>query len=108
MAFAEAAIVGRRTRELAIRVALGARPAAVLALILRRTMRPVVVGAVIGLAASVGMSNVLSSVLFGVSPFDPVGIGAGALFVLGVAFAAGLVPGRDAVRQQPLVVLRHN
>jgi predicted permease len=100
--------VGRRTREIAIRVALGARPGDVLAMILKRTMRPVIVGAVIGLGGAVAMSSVLSSVLFGVSPFDPIGIGAAAVFVLVVAFAAGVLPGRAAVRQPPLAALHHD
>jgi predicted permease len=99
--------VGRRTREIAIRVALGARPGNVLAMILRRTMRPVVIGAVVGLAGALGVSRVLSAVLFGVSPFDPLGIGAAALFVLAVAFAAGFLPGRTATRQQPLAALHY-
>jgi predicted permease len=99
--------VGRRTREIAIRLALGARSGQVLAMILRRTMRPVAVGAVVGLAGALALSRVLSSVLFGVSPFDPVGIGAAASFVLAVAFAAGFLPGRGAVRQQPLAALHY-
>jgi putative ABC transport system permease protein len=99
--------VGRRTREIAIRIALGARPDDVLAMILRRTMRPVVVGAVVGVLGAVAVSRVLSSVLFGVSPFDPLGIGVAALFVLGVALAAGFLPGRSAVRQHPLAALHY-
>jgi ABC-type antimicrobial peptide transport system permease subunit len=70
-------------------------------------MRPVVVGAVVGLVAAVAISRVLSGVLFGVSPFDPLGIGAAALFVLAVAFAAGFFPGRRASRQQPLAALHY-
>ena len=99
--------VGRRTREIAIRMALGARPRNVLAMILRRTMRPVVVGAVVGLAAALGVSRLLSSMIFGVSPYDPLGIGAAALFVLGVAFVAGFLPGRRAVREHPLAALHY-
>jgi hypothetical protein len=99
--------VGRRKREIAIRVALGARSGDVLAMVLRRTMRPVVVGAVVGLAGAIGVSRVLSSVLFGVSPLDPIGIGAAALFVLGVACAAGFLPGRNAVRQHPSAALHY-
>ncbi len=99
--------VGRRTREIAIRVALGARSGDVLAMILRRTMRPVVIGAAVGLAGAIAVSRVLSGVLFGVSPFDPIGIGAAAVFVLLVAFTAGLLPGRSAVRQQPLAALHY-
>jgi hypothetical protein len=79
----------------------------VLAMILRRTMRPVVVGAVIGLAGAISLSRVLSSVLFGVSPFDPLGIGVAALFVLSVAFAAVFLPGRSATRRQPLAALHY-
>ncbi len=99
--------VGRRTREIAIRMALGAQRGNVLAMIMRRTMWPVVIGAVVGLAGAIAVSRVLSGVLFGVSPFDPVGIGAAAVFVLVVAFAAGLLPGSYAVRQQPLAALHH-
>jgi ABC-type lipoprotein release transport system permease subunit len=51
---------------------------------------------------------VLSSVLFGVSPFDPIGIGAAVLFVLGVALMAGVLPGRKAVRQHPLAALHYD
>jgi hypothetical protein len=100
--------VGRRTREIAIRIALGARPGNLLAMILRRTMRPVVIGAAVGLAGAIAVSRLLSGVLFGVSPFDPVGIGAAVAFVLVVAFAAGFLPGRSAVRQQPLAALHHD
>ena len=99
--------VGRRKREIAIRIALGARPGNVLAMILRRTMRPVAVGAVVGLAGAFAVSRVLSGVLFGVSPFDPVGVGAAALFVLCAALAAGALPGRRAVRQPPLAALHY-
>ena len=99
--------VGRRTREIAIRVALGARSGDLLTMILRRTMRPVVIGAVVGLAGAIAASRVLSGVLFGVSPFDPIGIGAAAVFVLVVAFAAGFLPGRRAMRQHPLTALHY-
>jgi predicted permease len=99
--------VGRRTREIAIRIALGARHGNVLAMILRRTMRPVIIGAAVGLLGAIAVSRVLSSVLFGVSPFDPLGIGVAALFVLAVAFAAGFLPGRIATRRQPLAALHY-
>jgi predicted permease len=99
--------VGRRTREIGIRAALGAGAANVLALILRRTMLPVAIGAVAGIAIAVAVSRVLSSVLFGVSPFDPLGIGAAAVFVLAAASAAALLPARTAVRVQPMAALRY-
>ena len=76
-------------------------------MVLRQTMRPVVVGAAIGVAAASAMSRVLSSVLFGVSPADPVGLGGAALLVLGVALAAGVMAARPATRADPTATLRY-
>ena len=74
--------VSRRYREIGIRMALGATARDVLGAILRQTMRPVVIGASIGLVAASAVSRVLSSVLFGISPADPIGLGGAALLVL--------------------------
>jgi ABC-type antimicrobial peptide transport system permease subunit len=94
-------------REIGIRVALGANARSVVALMLKRTMRPVVVGAVIGAAGALGVSRILSSVLFGVSPFDPVAL-LGAVFVVAaIAFAAGAVPARRAARVDPTRTLHY-
>jgi predicted permease len=93
--------VGRRTREIGIRIALGATAPNVLALMLRRTMRPVVIGAVSGVVLAMGASQVLSSVLFGVSPVDPIALIGAALVVTAVAFAAGALPVRRAARVDP-------
>jgi ABC-type antimicrobial peptide transport system permease subunit len=93
--------VGRRTREIGIRIALGATAPNVLALMLRRTMRPVVIGAVSGVVLAMGASQVLSSVLFGVSPVDPIALIGAALVVTAVAFAAGALPARRAARVDP-------
>ena len=98
--------VARRYREIGVRLALGATARSVLGLILRQTMRPVVVGAAIGVAAASAMSRILSSVLFGVSPADPVGLGGAALLVLGVALAAGVMAARPATRADPTATLR--
>jgi predicted permease len=98
--------VARRHREIGIRMALGASSRDVLGLVLRGTMRPVVIGAVIGITAAAAVSGVLSSVLFGVSPADPLGIGGAALFVLAVALAAGLLAAGPAVRTDPARTLR--
>jgi len=96
-----------RYREIGVRLAMGATARNVLTMILHQTMRPVVVGAVIGVAAASAISRVLSSVLFGVSPVDPVGLGGGALLVLGLALAAGLVAARPATRADPTTTLRY-
>jgi hypothetical protein len=98
--------VTRRTREIGVRMALGATAQSVLGMLLRQTMRPVVVGAVAGVAAAGALSRVLTGVLFGVSPADPVGLGGSALTVLGVALLAGLMAARPASRCDPAVTLR--
>jgi predicted permease len=99
--------VGRRAREIGIRMALGASARGVVALMLKRTMRPVVIGAAIGLASALGVSQILSSVLFGVSPVDPVALVGAALVVAGVAFAAGTLPARRAARVDPSRALHY-
>jgi predicted permease len=99
--------VAGRYREIGIRLALGATARSVLGLMLRQTMRPVVVGAVIGVATASAMSRILSSVLFGVSPADPVGLGGAALLVLGAALAAGVLAARPATRADPIATLRY-
>jgi predicted permease len=100
------AVTGRY-RELGVRMALGATARNLLGMVLRQTMRPVVVGAAIGLAGAVALSSVLSSVLFGISPADPVGLGGAALLVLAVALASGVMAARPATRADPIATLRH-
>jgi ABC-type antimicrobial peptide transport system permease subunit len=99
--------VSRRSREIGIRMALGATARDVLGTILRQAMRPVVLGGVIGLALALAVSRVLSSVLFGVSPADPIGLGGSALLVIAVALAAGLMAARPATRADPTATLRY-
>jgi putative ABC transport system permease protein len=100
--------VGRRFREIGIRMALGAGAPSVYRLILRRTMRPVAVGAAIGVALAVAVSGILSGVLFGVSPVDPLGLSGATLFVLGVALVSGAWAARRATRVDPMVTLRYD
>ena len=100
--------VTRRFREIGIRMALGAKSRNVLGLILRRTMRPVLIGAAVGVGAGAALSSVLSSVLFGVSPVDPAGLIGAASFVLFVALMAGALASRPATRVDPMVTLRHD
>jgi ABC-type antimicrobial peptide transport system permease subunit len=99
--------VGRRLREMGVRVALGARAASIYGLIFRRTMVPVAVGATIGIVGAVAFSGILSSALFGVSPLDPLGVGGAMLFVLSVTLAAGGWAARRAARVDPIVTLRY-
>ena len=101
------AVIGRY-REIGVRLALGATAQNILAMILRQTMRPVLVGAVIGVAAAAATSRVLSAVLFGVSPADVVGLGGAMLLVLGVALATGAIAAWPAIRGNPTAALRHD
>ncbi len=87
-------------------MALGATALDALRTILRQALRPVVIGAVIGIVAAIGVSRILSSVLFGVSPADPLGLGGSALLVIAVALGAGVIAARPATRADPTATLR--
>jgi hypothetical protein len=102
-----AQFVGQRVREIGIRIALGAEVPRVLAMILRRTMRPVVIGATLGVGVGVMVSGVLSSMLFGVSPVDALGLLGSTLFVLCVALASAAVVAQRAAHADPTVALRY-
>ncbi|HUF24644.1 MAG TPA: ABC transporter permease [Vicinamibacterales bacterium] len=99
--------VSRRTREIGIRMALGARPESVLGLILRDALTLVAAGIVAGLAAAWTTSGALGSVLVGVAPRDPLAYGLAVVVLLGVATIAALIPARRAARLDPLAALRH-
>ena len=98
-------VVSLRTQEIGVRVALGATPAAVVALIVRQGMRPVLVGVAIGMIAAAGVTRVLTSQLYGVGAVDPVTYAAVALFVALVAAATAALPARRAARVDPVAVL---
>ena len=96
-----------RTKEIGLRLALGARPRDALALVLRQGLRLVAVGAVIGLAAAFAVTRLLGSLLFGVSATNPL-ILAGVVAVLfGVALAASCIPAWRASRIDPMEALRY-
>ncbi len=99
-------VVASRRREIGIRLALGARSRSVLATLLRRTLRPVVVGAAIGGLGALAVSGLLASAVFGVERADPIAIGGAALLVLGVALVASIVPARRGLRADPLRTLQ--
>jgi ABC-type antimicrobial peptide transport system permease subunit len=98
--------VARRTREIAIRAALGAQRGDVLRLVVGESMRRVGIGLVVGLVAALGLARLLASQLYGLAPVDPVTF-IGTPLVLGaVAMLASWVPARRATRVDPLVALR--
>jgi ABC-type antimicrobial peptide transport system permease subunit len=76
-------------------------------MILRQTLCPVVIGVAIGIGVAAGASQILSSVLFGVSRFDPIAFIAAPLCLVGVAAAASLIPARRAMRVDPMTTLRY-
>jgi putative ABC transport system permease protein len=98
--------VAQRTRELGIRLALGAKANALFAMVVRQGMQPVMIGALVGLAAAMALTRLMSSLLFGVSPLDlfPYASAIGAL--IASAGAACAIPAARATRVDPLVALR--
>ena len=98
--------VGQRQREIGLRLALGADRAAVLHLVLSEAGALVAIGVAIGLACSAMASRGLASLLFGLSPIDPVAFGGASLLMAAVAFAAGYLPARRASRLDPVIALR--
>jgi putative ABC transport system permease protein len=99
--------VTRRTREIGIRMALGARASAVLGLTVRQGMAPVALGVAVGLAAALGLARFARSLLFGVSAADPLTYAGVAALLTAVALLACYVPARRAARVDPLVALRN-
>jgi putative ABC transport system permease protein len=100
--------VGQRTKEIGIRMAIGAVAGDVRAMILREGMMPVALGMVVGLSASFEVNHALRSQLVGVSPYDPVTMTGAPLLLILVALLACQVPVRRAVRVDPVVALRHD
>jgi putative ABC transport system permease protein len=98
--------VARRTREMGIRVALGARSWDIVRSVLAHGMGPTTLGVVLGLLGAVGLMRVMDSLLFGVSPTDPVTFAAVAVTLGLVAALACYVPARRATRVDAVVALR--
>ncbi len=99
--------VSRRTRELGIRMALGAQAADVFSLVLRQGLGMVLVGLAIGLAAAGIVTRLLASFLFGIKPLDPITFVVISFLLMLVAVVACFIPARRATKVDPLVALRY-
>jgi putative ABC transport system permease protein len=100
-------MVGQRTHEIGIRLALGAQTRDVLWLIVRQGLALTLVGVVLGLAGALALTRVIRNLLYEVSATDPMTFAGIALLLLGVACIASFIPARRATKVDPLVALRH-
>ena len=98
--------VVQRTREIGIRLAIGATPASVLSLVVGQGARVAVAGVVIGLLGCLALTRILGTLLFDVSPFDPIAFGVAAMLLLGVAALASYLPARRAAKIDPQAAIR--
>jgi putative ABC transport system permease protein len=98
--------VSRRTHEIGIRMALGARPRDVLLMVVGQGMTLALVGVAIGLAVALGVTRVLKGLLFELSVTDPPTFTLIAALMLGVAFLACYLPARGATKVDPMIALR--
>jgi ABC-type antimicrobial peptide transport system permease subunit len=98
--------VARRTREIGIRMALGAQRGTVLLMVLRDVAAMAAVGIVIGVVLSLGLAQYVESQLYGVAPRDMLTLAGAAIVLAAVAFTSGWLPARRASRVNPVLALR--
>jgi len=100
--------VAQRSREIGLRMALGAGRGDVRRMVLRQMARMLALGSVVGLLAATGVGRAAESLLFGVDGFDPVVLGAVTVLLSAIAFAAAVVPALKASRVDPMEALRYD
>ena len=100
--------VNRRLREIGIRMALGASTGDLLRLVCGQLPGPVGIGSMVGLGAAIAFGHLIRSMLYGISPFDPVALGAVVAVLALAALAASWIPARRAARVDPALVLRND
>ncbi len=100
-------MVSERTHEIGIRIALGAESSSILQVVLRQGLGLAIAGAAVGLVGALLVSHLMTGLLYGVKPTDPLTFAGVALLLIGVALLACYIPARRALRVDPLVALRH-
>jgi predicted permease len=98
--------VERRAHEIGIRLALGAKPAHIIGMVIGRGLRVSMAGSALGIAGGLALTRYLKSLLYGVTPHDPLTLAAGSALVLAAAFVASYFPARRAVNQDAIAALR--
>jgi hypothetical protein len=100
--------VSQRTKEIGVRMAIGAASQDIARMIVREGMRPVAIGLPAGLVASAAANRILQSQLVGISPYDPLTMVAGPIVLIAIALAGCHIPARRAMHVDPVVALRHD
>jgi ABC-type antimicrobial peptide transport system permease subunit len=99
-------IVSQRTRELGVRLALGAQKPQLVWLVMRRAVVILAAGSAIGLALSLSATRIISNLIYGVSPFDPMTVTAATLLLVATGLVASYIPARRAATVDPIRALR--